>query len=191
MRERLPHEIVASVLAGLTAFIGGNALHLPPWAIFISWAGTFLLGGPSWANARRLWLAMPAGSTFALAIVLIEQHAGTALGEGRFARNAMQALVILAVNSALMYSGRIKALSLIPGMFFGFASYFATFFGGFGYDAGNAWAAWVSVIAMNALGPVFAYLSNRLTFPVKATAPAPVGLAPDVPSPSAGPARAE
>ncbi|WP_411349335.1 DUF1097 family protein [Gordonia sputi] len=41
MRDRIPHEIVASILAGLTAFIGGTALNLPPWAIFIGWAGTF------------------------------------------------------------------------------------------------------------------------------------------------------
>jgi hypothetical protein len=182
MRERLPHEIVASVLAGLTAFIGGNALHLPPWAIFISWAGTFMLGGPSWANARRLWLAMPAGSTFALLIVLVEQHAGAALGDGQLARNAMQALVLLVVNSALMYAGRFKALALIPGMFFGFASFFATFFGGFGYDAGNPWSAWISVIAMNALGPVFAYLSNRLTFPVRTTEQASAEPSPAKPS---------
>lgn len=170
MRERLPHEIVASVLAGLTAFIGGNALHLPPWAIFISWAGTFLLGGPSLANARKLWFAMPAGSTFALVIVVIENHAGTAFGDGQWARNTFQALVILVVNSALMYAGRLKALALIPGMFFGFASYFATYFGGFGHDPGNVWVAWLSVVAMNALGPVFAYLSTKLTF---ATADSP------------------
>lgn len=166
MRERLPHEIVASVLAGLTAFIGGNALHLPPWAIFISWAGTFLLGGPTVGHAVRLWSAMPVGSAFALLIVVIEEHAGTAFGEGQFARNAFQALVILVVNSALMYAGRLGVLALVPGMFFGFASYFATYFGGFGYDAGNPWAAWICVVAMNALGPVFAYLSVRLTFPV-------------------------
>ncbi|MYW64976.1 DUF1097 domain-containing protein [Streptomyces sp. SID8379] len=172
MRERLPHEIVASVLAGLTAFIGGNALHLPPWAIFISWAGTFLLGGPNLTNAKRLWLAMPAGSTFALVIVVIENHAGTAFGEGQWARNAFQALVILVVNSALMYAGRLKALSLVPGMFFGFASYFATYFGGFGHDAGNIWSAWISVVAMNALGPVFAYLSTKLTFPTEDDRPA-------------------
>ncbi|MFJ8796303.1 DUF1097 domain-containing protein [Streptomyces sp. NPDC102487] len=172
MRERIPHEIVASLLAGATAFIGGNALHLPPWAIFISWAGTFLLGGPTLANAKRLWLTMPVGSAFALAIVVIEEHAGTALGESQLARNLMQALVILVLNSALMYAGRLRLLALVPGMFFGFAGYFATFFGGFGYDPGNAWAAWVSVVAMNALGPVFAYLSMRLTFPVREGEPA-------------------
>ncbi|MFE1954678.1 DUF1097 domain-containing protein [Streptomyces sp. NPDC059524] len=166
MRERVPHEIVASILAATTAFVGGTALHLPPWAIFVPWAAMFLMGGPSMEGAKKLWPAMVAGSSFALVIVLVEQRAGTALGEGQFARNLMQALVILVVNSALMYTGRTKLFTLIPGMFFGFACYFATFFGGFGYDPGNPWAAWVCVVAMNALGPVYAYLSMKLTFPV-------------------------
>ncbi|MCM2415486.1 DUF1097 domain-containing protein [Streptomyces sp. RKAG290] len=117
-------------------------------------------------DAVRLWSTMPVGSAFALLIVVVEEHAGTPFGEGQFARNAFQALVILVVNSALMYAGRLGALALVPGMFFGFASYFATYFSGFGYDAGSPWAAWICVVAMNALGPDFAYLSVRLTFPV-------------------------
>lgn len=165
MRDRIPHEIVASVLAGLTAFIGGTSLNLPPWAIFIGWAGTFLAGGPSLEVAKRLWPAMAAGSTFALIIVLVDQHIGTAFGTGRVAQDAVLGLIILVVNSALMYTGRTKVFAMIPGMFFGFASFFATFFGGFGFDAGNIWAAWVSVVAMNFLGPVFAYLSVKLAFP--------------------------
>lgn len=137
MRELVPHEIVASILAGLTAFIGGTALNLPPWAIFIGWAGTFLAGGPSMAVARKLWAAMPAGSTFAMVIVLIDQHIGTAFGQSRLAQDAVLALIILVVNTALMYTGRIGYFSLIPGMFFGFASYFATYLGGFGFHPGN------------------------------------------------------
>jgi len=165
MRERIPHEIVASVLAGATAFIGGNALHLPTWAIFISWAGMFLLGGkPTLRNATRLWAAMPIGSAFGLVIVLLDQRFGTLFGEGQAAQNTVLALLILVVNCALMYTGRTKLFGLVPGMFLGFASFFATCFGGFGFDPGNAWAAWVSVVLMNALGPVFAYLSRRLTF---------------------------
>ncbi|GAA3698203.1 DUF1097 domain-containing protein [Gordonia hankookensis] len=174
MRDRIPHEIVASFLAGCTAFIGGTALHLPPWAIFISWAGTFLLGGPSMANARRLWVTMPVGSTFALVIVLIDQQIGTIAGSGQLAKDAVLALIIFVVNSALMYTGRLATFSLIPGMFLGFASFFATFFGGFGFAPGNPWAAWVSVVAMNFLGPVFAYLSRRLAFPRPVAEPARV-----------------
>ena len=62
MLSKVPHEIVASILAATTAFVGGNALHLPPWAIFIAWAGTYLAGGPHLAVMKRLWAAMPVGS---------------------------------------------------------------------------------------------------------------------------------
>jgi hypothetical protein len=176
MRDRIPHEIVASVLAGTTAFIGGTALNLPPWAIFISWAGTFLIGGPTVANATRLWAAMPAGSAFALVIVLIDKNIGTVLGAGRIAQDAVLAVIIIVVNSLLMYTGRLKPFALVPGMFFGFASFFATFFGGFGFAPGNPWAAWISVVAMNFLGPVFAYLSVKLAFPRPENKPAPMAV---------------
>jgi len=156
MKNRFPPEIVASVLAGLTAFIGGNALNLPPWAIFISWAGTFLLGGPSLDTATRLWRTMPVGSAYAL-----------------IAKDAALGVFILVMNSCLMFTGRISYFALVPGMFFGFASFFATFFGGFGFAAGNIWAAWVSVVAMNFLGPVFAYLNVRLSAPQAPTVETP------------------
>ena len=165
MLSKVPHEIVASILAATTAFIGGNALHLPPWAIFIGWAGTYLAGGPHLAVMKRLWAAMPVGSTYALIIVLLDMRLGSAFGDSTLAQDSVLALIILVVNSALMYTGRIKIFSLIPGMFFGFASFFATFFGGFGWDTKNPWVAWVAVIAMNALGPVYAWLAEWLVKP--------------------------
>lgn len=171
----LPPEIVASVLAGLTAFIGGNILNLPTWGIFIAWAGTFLLGGPSLDNAKRLWRAMPAGSTFALAIVLVDGWLGTALGSSTLAKDVVLGVVIFVFNSALMYTGRTRLFALVPGMFFGFASFFATFFGGFGFVPHNPFAAWLSVVVMNALGPVFAYLNVRLA--AAHSGPAHVGTA--------------
>lgn len=175
MNERIPHEITASVLAATTAFVGGTALNLPPWAIFISWAGLHLMGGPSRANATRLWAAMPVGSAFALAIVLVDQHLAPHAGGGRLAQNALLGAIILVLNTALMYAGRLRPISLVPGMFLGFASFFATYFGGFGYDHGNVWAAWVSVVAMNALGPVYAFVANWATLarPTAPTGPAP------------------
>lgn len=165
MRERIPHELTASVLAATTAFVGGTALNLPPWAVFISWAGLHLMGGPSLANATRLWRAMPVGSAFALAIVVCDQHLAPRVDDARWVQNALLGAVILVLNTALMYTGRFRPTSLVPGMFLGFASYFATYFGGFGYAPGSVWAAWLSVVAMNALGPVYAYLAHRLTLP--------------------------
>lgn len=165
MLRKIPHEIVASILAATTAYVGGNALHLPPWAIFIGWAGTYLAGGPKLAVMKRMWAAMPVGATYALIIVLIDTQYGELFGTSTLAKNTLLALVILVVNSALMYTGRIQMFSLIPAMFFGFASFFATFFGGFGWDAGNPWVAWICVIAMNALGPVYAWLAEWLVKP--------------------------
>jgi hypothetical protein len=175
MLSKVPHEIVASILAASTAFVGGNALHLPPWAIFIAWAGTYLAGGPHIAVMKRLWATMPVGATYALIIVLIDTHFGDLLGTSTLARDAMLALVILIVNSALMFTGRIKMFSLIPGMFLGFASFFATYFGGFGWDPTNPWVAWIAVIAMLSLGPIYAWLAEWLVRPlhVKPTIPSP------------------
>ena len=172
MLSRVPHEIVASILAGTTAFVGGNALHLPPWAIFIAWAGTYLAGGPNLAAMKRLWATMPVGATYALIIVLIDMRIGDALGTSTLARDTMLALVILVVNSALMFTGRIKMFSLIPGMFFGFAAFFATYFGGFGWDPTEPWVAWVCVIAMTGLGPLYAWLAEWLVTPLQSKAPA-------------------
>lgn len=163
MRFRVPNEVVASIFAASTAFIGGNALHLPPWAIFISWAGTYLAGGPEFAVMKRLWIAMPAGSTFAAIIVLLSQTSiGTMFGTSTLAQDLSTALLILVVNTVLMYTGRVSWFSLVPAMFFGFASFFATYYGGFGWTPNDVLAAWVSVVAMNALGPVFAFLVNKI-----------------------------
>ena len=51
--KRLPAEVVASLLAATTVFISLPPYHLPPWAIFVSWAGTFAAGGPTPARAAE------------------------------------------------------------------------------------------------------------------------------------------
>jgi hypothetical protein len=50
-------------------------------------------------------------------------------------------------------------------MFFGFASYFATFYGGFGPNPHSPAAALGAVILMNALGPLYAWLNVKLAAP--------------------------
>lgn len=165
MLSRLPKEVIASLLAASTAYIGQTALHLPPWAIFIGWAGTYLAGGATLPVMKRLWAAMPVGSTYALIIIVVLQHVGGLLGSGFWGSATVQAVVILVVNTALMYTSRISALSLTPGMFLGFASMFATFYGGFGWDSQNPFVAWIAVIAMNALGPVYAWVAEWLSTP--------------------------
>jgi len=156
--KRLPAEVVASLLAASTVFIALPPLNLPPWAIFVSWAGTFAAGGPTPAVLRRIWPVLPVGATFALVIVSLFDVAsryfnGTPL-------LLAQALIIFAINTCLMYTGRIVALSFIPGMFFGFACFFATLFGGFG-PARTPLAAWAASVSMTMLGPAFAWVTAR------------------------------
>lgn len=164
MRIRLPHEVSASIVAFATVFLTMSPLHLPTWAIFITWAGTFLIGGPSRANAVKLITATTTGAGFGVAAVLLNRATGDVFGSGAFGSTVALGLVIFVVNGTLLATGRIPAFSLIPGMFFGFASLFATYFGGFGFDAGNLGAAFVSSAAMCALGPLCAYLGLRLMF---------------------------
>jgi Protein of unknown function (DUF1097) len=157
--KRLPAEIVASLLAAITVIIALPPYHLPPWAIFISWAGTFAAGGPKPAVLRKIWPAMPVGATYALAIVLAFQ--GVLQYFSGWAFTAAQMAIIFSLNTCLMYTGRIPALSFIPGMFFGFASFFATFFGDFGPAPGNPFMAWIATVSMTMLGPAFAWLTAR------------------------------
>ncbi|MGN9837283.1 DUF1097 domain-containing protein [Nonomuraea sp. H19] len=164
MRIRLPHEVSASIVAFATVFLAVSPLNLPTWAIFITWAGTFLLGGPTKANAVKLITATTAGTGFGVAAILLNRATGDMFGTGTLGRTVALGLVIFVVNGTLLAAGRIEALSLIPGMFFGFASLFATYFGGFGFASDNLAASFVSSAAMCALGPLCAFLGLRLMF---------------------------
>jgi hypothetical protein len=157
----LPVEIVASLLAATTVIIALPPLNLPPWAIFISWAGTFAAGGPSAGVMRRIWPAMPIGSTYAMLIALaFEQASHHYTGP---ALVIAQMTILFLLNTCLMCTARLPVFSFIPGMFFGFASYFATLFGGFGPIPHNPFMAWLAVVPMNALGPAYAWLTHKLS----------------------------
>lgn len=152
-----PAEIVASLLAVTTLFAPA---HLPPWAIFISWAGTFAAGGPKPDTLRKIWVTMPIGAIVACLIVAGFNLASQYLGGSSFV--VAQCVILFSLNAAMMSLGRIPALSFVPGMFFGFASYFATLFGGFGPTPGNLMVALGATILMNAIGPAYAWLTANL-----------------------------
>ncbi len=157
--RKLPAEIVASALAVTTIFITLLPYHLPPWAIFITWAGTFAAGGPTPAVLRKIWPAMFVGNIFAFVIVLCFRFAAQ-----QFTGNALlmaECVILFTLNATMMSLGRLPLLSFIPGMFFGFASYFATYFGGFGPVPKDPVFALGAVMLMNALGPIYAWLTAR------------------------------
>ena len=158
--KKLPAEIVASLLAATTIF---TPSHLPPWAIFVSWAGTFAAGGPKPEVLRKIWLTMPVGAVFACLIVLCFNVAGQHLSGNAFV--AAQCIILFSLNATMMSLGRIPALGFVPGMFFGFASYFATLFGNFGPVPGDPLVALAATILMNATGPRLCVADRALRRP--------------------------
>jgi len=160
----LPTEIAASLLAATTVLISLPPVNLPPWAIFIGWAGTFAAGGPKRDVFKKIWPAMVLGSTVALLIVLSFEQVSHYLSGWAF--TVAQMVILFVLNGLMIATARVSStFSFVPGMFFGFASYFATVFGGFGPVAHNPWWAWVAVVPMNALGPIFAWLNVKLQVP--------------------------
>jgi Protein of unknown function (DUF1097) len=160
--KRLPIEIVASSLAVSTMFIPFN---LPVWAAFVTWAGTFAAGGPKPDTFRRLVPTMFVGAITAWLIVT-----GWSIGARFFSGNGFlvfQCAVLFCLNAAQMLLARVPRLGLtfVPGMFFGFASYFGVFFGGFGVVPHHAVAALFSTMLMNAAGVVYAWLTATLGKP--------------------------
>lgn len=160
-----PAEVVASLLAVTTIFISMPPYNFPPWAIFITWAGTFAAGGPKPEVLKKIWPVLPVGAITAFLIVLAfgwasKRYAGTSF-------LIAQCVILFCLNAGQMLLARIPGLGLgfIPGMFFGFASYFATFFGGFGPTPHDPVAALLAVILMNALGPFYAWLTATLSAP--------------------------
>src|SRR6476620_5835597 len=124
---KLPGEITASLLAVTTVLL---PWHLPPWAIFISWAAMYAMGGPTPQNMKRIWPTMPIGSIFACLIVLGFHEASKHFDGAAF--TVAQMVILFTLNATMMLMARLPGLGFVPGMFFGFASYFATVFGGFG-----------------------------------------------------------
>jgi hypothetical protein len=80
-------------------------------------------------------------------------------------------VILFCLNAGMIMMARFPVISFVPGMFFGFASFFATYFGGFGWDPVNPWVAWVCVIAMLVLGPVYAWLAEWLVKPLPVKEP--------------------
>jgi hypothetical protein len=155
--NKLPAEIVASLLAVTTIFIAMTSFHFPPWAIFITWAATFAAGGPTPAVMKKFYPTMIIGGINACLIVVCFKIASQ-----YFTGNAYlvaECVILFTLNAAMMSLGRIPLLAFIPGMFFGFASFFATYFGKFGPIPGDPYAALFASLAMNALGPIYAWIT--------------------------------
>lgn len=159
--KKPPHEVVASLLAATTVLMVQLPWHLPVWAIFISWAGTFAMGGPSAANLKRIWPVLPIGSFAGYLVV-----AGFGLAAQQFSGSSLviaEMVILFCLNAGMMLMARLPGLNFIPGMFFGFASFFATMYGGFGPAPKDPFSALCIVVLMNAIGPLYAWITANFS----------------------------
>src|SRR6185437_2444459 len=116
--------------------------------------------GPKPEVLKKIWVTMPIGAIVASLIVAGFNVASQHLSGSAFV--AAQCIILFSLNAAMMSLGRIPALGFVPGMFFGFASFFATLFGNFGPVPGDPLVALAATIVMNALGPAYAWLTANL-----------------------------
>jgi hypothetical protein len=159
--KKLPHEVVASLLAVTTVLMAQLPWHLPVWAIFISWAGTFAMGGPSPANLKRIWPVLPIGAIAGFLVV-----SGFGIAKQHYTGSSLliaEMIILFFLNAGMMMLARLPAISFIPGMFFGFASFFATMFGGFGPVPKDPFSALCVVVLMNAIGPLYAWITANFS----------------------------
>ncbi len=157
---KLPIEVVVALLAGLSCLVAWPSLGIPVWALFIGWAWYFALGATP-AVMKSIYLSMIPGSLLAVVcIALINFLSSYMVGMA-----AMILSVVITVY-ALMQLLKIPFFNCSLVGFNSFSTIFAVYYGGFyphdGTQVDLLMALLWGVIG-NALGPVFGYLSIRLS----------------------------
>ncbi|WP_196810867.1 DUF1097 domain-containing protein [Arthrobacter sp. 35W] len=158
----MPIEVSATLLAAFTIFIGGASLNLPTWGIFLGWAAISLPGGPSHSSLSALGRTLPVGAVFALGTLWLQGFLASTAGPSIPAW-APGLAAILVMNPGMLLLGRIRALSLVPGMFVGFSTVLATHLGHFGPVPGSIVAAFLCGLGMNLLGLGFACAAKAMS----------------------------
>lgn len=186
-KETIPTAITGAFLAGLTVLMAFSgivpkpyAIMFPPWAVFITWAGYFAAGGGGKGQAKpvfkKMYVAILWGDIWGFAgaylMNIVNPHASSLplmlLFDG---------IIIFLVNQPILWGTRYwNPIRYTPAIFYGFATFFSTYYGGFGFIPGNIYAAFITAFVANSIGPVFGYLQVRLAIikevPEKAESPA-------------------
>ena len=186
-RERIPAAITGGILAAFTVFMAvpnilpaPYALNFGAWGIFITWAGYFAAGGGGPGKTKEVYKKMyPAiawGSFWGFVAGVLFTLYNPGFGQDYTAMLAFDFVVIFMVNQPILWGSKYWGpIKYTPANFYGFATFFATYFGSFGLSPGfglqYVWIAWLSGLLMNFLGPIWAYLQVYLTFPKEVEVP--------------------
>jgi len=188
LKERVPTPITGAGLAALTVLVGGYFikefphpyyLNFGAWAVFITWAGYFAAGGGGPGKSKEVFKKMyfPIfwGSIWGLVAGVAFYYFNPHLSNN-WSLLVVDGIVIFLVNQPILWGSRYWGpLKYTPACFYGFATFFATYFGGFGIAPTSApydvYIAWLCGLAMNFLGPIWGYLQVYLSFPKKVEVP--------------------
>lgn len=179
-KETVPTAITGAFLAGLTVLMTASivlpkpwAILFPPWAVFITWAGYFAAGGGGKGQGmptfKKMYVAILWGDIWGLfgglGIVFLVGSMSLSLPVSLL----LDGIVIFLVNQPILWGTRYWGpIKYTPAIFYGFATFFSTYFGGFGFYPGpvNHYAtivsAFITAYLANAVGPLFGYLQVRL-----------------------------
>ena len=164
MKPRIPIEVVVGILAGISCLVTLPGIGIPLWALFIGWAWYFALG----ATPKVFKISYPPVFTgallAALCLWLVEFFNDVGI-VGMLGTMIPVALTVF----LLMMTLRIPIFSASLPAFNAYSSVFALMYiGGFPDLAiGPILSCTLWAMIGNFLGPVFGYLSVKLTFPVK------------------------
>lgn len=165
IKYKIPIEFTVAYLAALSLILGIEYIKLPVWAVFVTWAGYFVLGADKKAFTT-IYKAVPLGGIFGFIAVIGFDYFIKAMPSVHWVIPCM--IVEFIDVLILMYT--ITKFNFVGGaVFWAFASYFGTYYGGFYHSMGNLWgdaaSALLSEVVANLLGPIFGYLSIKLSLP--------------------------
>ena len=182
LKERIPSAYTGAFLAGLTVLMGipgivpkPYEINFPAWAVFITWAGYFALGGggpgKSLGVYKKMYPCIVWGAFWGMVAGLGFMYLNP-LVNGLGMTLLLDGVIIFLVNQPILWGAKLTNIfSTAPASFFGFATFFATYFGGFGFEANFIYAAFLSGVACNFIGPIWGYLQVYLTFPIEVETP--------------------
>lgn len=173
MKERIPTAFTGGFLAGITVLMAITgivpkpyAIMFPPWAVFITWAGYFAAGGGGKGQGmpvfKKMYWAILWGTIWGFAGAFAMNYVNP-LANSLPMMLFYDGIIIFLVNQPILWGTKyIGPIKYTPAIFYGFATFFSTYFGGFGFIPGNIYAAAITSFLANCLGPVFGYLQVRM-----------------------------
>jgi hypothetical protein len=181
-KERIPTAITGAFLAALTVLMTLPgvlpepwAVNFPAWAVFITWAGYFAAGGGGPGKSlpvfKKMYPPLIWGAFWGLMAGVGFYYINPHL-DSLEVTLLVDAIIIFLVNQPILWGAKYwKLVSYAPACFYAFATFFATYFGGFGFEPEFLIPAFLSGLFCNFLGPIWGHLQVALSFPKKVEVP--------------------